>query len=141
MFWPDTMISSKNKRLGVGNNCMNPRQWCFSGHDWKYFVFGYIILQRIIYVQTICLNQTVFLKMRFDKIDNNFCGKTIHGFHLCESRMFFLLVRGNSNQNLGLFCSPASYVEKIFLAVLFISKLFMKIEKRQWALLCHDDIL
>jgi hypothetical protein len=34
-----------------------------------------------------------------------------------------------------------SYLEKIFLAVLFISKLFMKIEKRQWALLCHDDIL
>jgi hypothetical protein len=32
-------------------------------------------------------------------------------------------------------------LEKIFLAVLFISKLFMKIEKRQWAFLCHDGIL
>jgi hypothetical protein len=34
-----------------------------------------------------------------------------------------------------------AYLEKIFLAVLFISKLFMKIEKRQWAFLCHDGIL
>jgi len=33
------------------------------------------------------------------------------------------------------------YLEKIFLAVLFISKLFMKIEKRQWAFLGHDGIL
>ena len=110
MFWPDTIISSKNKRLGVRNNCKNPRHRCLSVHDWKYFVFVYIIIKRIIYVQTICLHQTVFLKMRLDKIDNNFWGKTIHGFHLCKSRIFFHFIRGNSSQNFGLFCSPASFV-------------------------------
>jgi hypothetical protein len=34
-----------------------------------------------------------------------------------------------------------AYLEKIFLAVRIISKLFMKIEKRQWAFLRHDGIL
>ena len=138
MFWPEPMIGSRNKRLGIRNYCVHPWQWFGAINNWVPLVRTYNVHQGVINIQSICLNCTfrfqIFLNEHVDRVRV----KTAYHSHFYKPSVFLVLISGNSDQDFGFSRSTSGLSVSLFAPEISLIKLDNSSEFILLILLSHS---